>query len=184
MSSLIGDGFDSTPLTGQRGANLFKIPGKHKIQLVALHETKRNPGVGVDAVLIASNSGRLPANASVGWPQMKGKFPEYFYSALKRIIGYGLGRKPEEIMQKHVVAVLSRKGEPVKGKIIVIETTPKDDKGFSNINILGGADLEVTHKEPAAGAEYEPSEDDNHEAAASDGATGGSAEDPLGDLGV
>lgn len=180
MSALLGDNFDSTPLTGQLGANLFKFPGKHKVRLVTVQETKRNPGVGVDATLIASTSGRLQEGAGVGWPIMKGKFPEYFVSALKRLVGYGLGADPEKVTKKHVEAVLAKRGEPIKGKIISIETTAPNAEGFSNINILGGDEVVIAHKEPAAGMAYDPKTDpENAASGAAD-----SAEDPLGDLKV
>lgn len=177
--SLIGDNFDSTPLTGQRGANLLKFPGKHKIRLTSLIETKQTPGVGVDAVLIASTSGRLEEGSHVGWPAMKGKFPEYFYSALKRIIGYALGVDPEKVQGKHVAAILAGKGAKVKDKIIVVETTAPNEEGYSNINILGG-DLEVVHKVPAAGQAYVPPSGNDDV----DGVAGSSesADDALGDL--
>ena len=176
--SLIGDTFDSTPLTGQRGANLFKFPGKHKIRLTSLIETKQTPGVGVDAVLIASTSGRLEVDSHVGWPAMKGKFPEYFYSALKRIIGYALGVEPEKVQGKHVAAILAGKGEKVKGRVITVETTAPNEEGYSNINILGG-DLPVEHKTPAAGQAYVPPTGDDD---AEGGAANESADDALGDL--
>lgn len=177
--SLIGDNFDSMPLTGQRGANLFKFPGKHKVKIVSMHETKQSPGVGLDATLVASTTGRLDAGAAVGWPIMKGKFPEYFYSAIKRIIGYALGKEPEKIQGKHVLAVLAGKGALVKDKIVTIETTAPDEKGYSNINVLGGDEIEVVHNKPAAGQSYvAPAGDDD----AAGGEVVGTAEDPLGDL--
>lgn len=143
IQDVLGGDFDSAQLTGQRGANLYKFQGRHKIKITQFKPLGRKPGFSLDGELVASTSGALQPGASVGFPMVKGQYPEYFQSMVKRVIGGALGQAPEKIKGNHVAAA-SQPTQPLKSKIITVETTAPNEKGYSQINILGGDEVPVT----------------------------------------
>lgn len=157
---LFDDDFDSTPLTGQRGANLFDFPGVHKIKLRSFKKLGRKPGIGVDAEVVASTNGGLQPGASAGWPLVKGQFPEYFNSACKRVVGYALGKDPEQVKKSHVEACVTDQ-KHLRDKVIVVETTAPNSEGYSNINVIGDASIEVKQGAPGTGTQVQRDSDDD-----------------------
>lgn len=154
VNDVLGTGFDDAPLSIQRGASLYDFEGRHKIRISKFAPLSQKPGFSVDAELVASTSSGLRPGAHVGFPMVKSPTPAYavyFQSMVKRVIGAAFGQPPEKIKGQHVAAAADPIKAPLKGKIIVIETTAPNAKGKRNINILGGDEVQVTQ------AAYDPS---------------------------
>jgi hypothetical protein len=151
MSALFDDNFDAQGLTGQYGAKLAQYPGTHKFKIKAFAPLQRATGIGVDGELIASTNGRLQPGSQVGLALIKGKFPEYFSSACKRLIGLAMGQDPEKVKKEHVQKIAAAKGKQIADKVITVEVGPLRKDGYGNVNYVGGADFKVTQAAEGTG---------------------------------
>ena len=142
----IFEGGDNAQILGGKYPKLFQFPGAHDLEVVQVNSGTSFKGEYFGVVLevkSSTNPALLPGRKLQFGKVKDNRYPQYFFSDIKKTLGAILGQDPEAIKQQHMEACCTDK-QPCKGKRVHCDVYDRESKE------PGGKKNRVTDFSPAA----------------------------------